>query len=477
MAGVQGQAQPYPGYPPYAGHPGQPGYAPPGYGYPGYPPGYGYSGYNYAAWPPVSSKPKRDTYLLAVAIAAFACSCLVILGGLGSLALVALLSIVPSSSISTMSSGTFFAGVMLFITFAIAGIVGGGFCAYHSIRSLFFKKASKNIWLPRFWIFLLCYLATLGLGFWLHAQGQDTNSWLIGLLIYLGGIFPALTIMALGLRRLSFSKASSFFSRKHAKSHTVSWPTSWRRFTLALVSGATLSIFLALVLEFVFQLILMGSQANSIMNYINNPDAGNPDPSLYGILLIMLAVVAPLVEELVKPLAVVVLIGRVRSKAEAFTLGLACGIGFNLVETTGYISSGYNDWLNVALVRSGAGLLHGFGAAMMALGWYCLTHQEEGTWKRRIWLALGCAGYAIFQHALWNGSIGLAFLPGPIGSFFSTWSWTVGPLTIDGTELVNIAEMIGILIFFIYMAGRLRLKPSVPEKKVQPTEGTYIAPA
>ena len=418
-------------------------------------------------------QPKRDAYLLAVAIAAFACSCLVILGGLVSLVFVALFSIVPASAYSTMSSGTYFAGVMLFITFALAGIVGGGFCAYHSIRSLFFKKASKNVWLPRFWIFLLCYLATLGLGFWLHAQGQDINSpWLIGLLVYLGGLFPALTIMALGLRRLSFSRAW-----KRVTPRSASWPTSWRRFTLALVSGATLSILLASILELIFQLILLGSQANNIMRYVTDPNSGNPDPSLYGILLVMLAVVAPLVEELVKPLAVVILIGRVRSKAEAFTLGLACGIGFNLVETTGYISSGYSDWLNVALVRSGAGLLHGFGAAMMALGWYCLTHQKEGTWKRRTWLALGCAGYAIFQHALWNGSIGLAFLPGPVGTFFSTWSWTIGPLTIDGPELANIAEMIGILIFFIYMAGRLRFKPDEPENKAQPSEGTYVAPA
>jgi hypothetical protein len=457
---------PYPGYPPYAPQPGYPAPAAPGYAYPGYPPpGYPYPGYGYPAWPPVPPQPKRDTYLLAVAIAAFACSCLAILGGLGSLALVGLLSIVPTVSTAAMPSGTFFAGVMLFVTFAIAGIVGGGFCAYHSIRSLFFRKGSKAIWLPRFWIFLLCYLATLGLGFWLHSQGLDTSSpWLLGLLVYLGGIFPAMTIMALGLRRLRFPKIGA-------------WPTSWRRFTLALVSGATLGIGLASILELVFELILMGGQANNIMRYISDPNSGNPPPSLYGILLVMLAVVAPLVEELIKPLAVVILIGRVRSKAEAFALGLACGIGFNLVETTGYISSGYHDWLNVALIRSGAGLLHGFGAAMMALGWYCLTHQEEGTWKRRIWLALGCAGYAFFQHALWNGSIGLAFLPDPIGTFFSTWNWTLGPLTIDGSELVNIVEMIGILIFFLYMAGRLRTRPAAPEKKVQPAEGASIAPA
>ena len=198
-------------------------------------------------------------------------------------------------------------------------------------------------------------------------------------------------------------------------------------------------------------------------------------------LLILLSVIAPLVEETVKPLAVVVLIGRVSSKAEAFTLGLACGIGFNLVETTGYISSGYNGWLTVALMRSGAGLLHGFGAAMVALGWYYLTHHEEGRFAKRLWLALGCAGYAVLQHAIWNGSVALAFIPGPIGDFFQNWSWSLGPVSIDGVELANIVEVIGILIFFMYMAGRLRRKPVAPPAAtgdIQPAEGPpSVAPA
>jgi RsiW-degrading membrane proteinase PrsW (M82 family) len=318
---------------------------------------------------------------------------------------------------------------------------------YHSIRSLFLRKRSREVYLPRFWIFLLCYLAILGLGYWL-SQNADVNAPLFtGLLIYLGGIFPALTILALGIGRLRFPKMSEQL-------------TSWRRFTLALVSGATLSVLLASILELLVGIILLGSQSTNIFQALSLSNTSNSSP-LYSILVITAVVVAPIVEELVKPLAVVVLIGRVRSKAEAFALGLACGVGFSLVETVGYISQGgSSDWLSVALGRSGVSLLHGFGAAMMALGWYILTHREEGSWGRRIGLGLGCALYAIVQHALWNGSIGLALLPGPLGTFFTTWSWSLGPLTIDGSELVNIIEVIGILIFFIVLAGRLRRKPA-----------------
>src|SRR5258708_19978767 len=117
-------------------------------------------------------------------------------------------------------------------------------------------------------------------------------------------------------------------------------------------------------------------------------------------LFVIGAVIGRLMEETVKPLAVVILIGRVSSAAEAFVLGLACGIGFDLIETTGYISAGYQDWLNTALIRTGSGLLHGFVAAMVALGWYYLTHPGTHRWLK----ALGSWLYAVAHHALLNGS-------------------------------------------------------------------------
>jgi RsiW-degrading membrane proteinase PrsW (M82 family) len=417
---------------------------------------YGYN-YGYYGWaPPVPAAPKRDSYLFAIGIAAFVCSCLTILTGLVCMAFFALISLVPSHNLTDSAR---FAGAMLFLTLGLAGVVGGSFCTYHSVRSAFLRKPSSAIWLPRFWLFLLCYLATLGLGYLLDMLGADlTTPALTGLLIYLGAVFPALAILTLGIRRLRVPRLGQ-------------WPTSWRRLTLALVSGATLAILLASILEFVSEIILFGSQS-SLLSSLVNSDTSTFNTSISLLLLIMLAVIAPVVEELVKPLAVVVLIGRVQSKAEAFALGLACGIGFNLVETTGYISNGYSQWLNVALVRSGAGLLHGLGAAMMSLGWYYLTHKEEGTWSKRILLAVGCGGYAIFQHAFWNGSWGLALVPGPIGDFVQNWSWNLGPLSIDAPILFNIIELVGILVFFIYMSGRLRPKTDLP-----PTQARSDQPA
>ena len=441
----------YPGQVPGAWQPGQPGMPVPPYPgyapYAGYPAYGAYPGYGQSAWP---AQPKREGYALVVAIIAIICSSLTILGGLASVFFAILIYSEQFFTTASLPSSSIFAGVIFFITFTLVGVVGGGFGLYHSIRALSPSRPSKPIWLPRFWIPLLCYLVTLGIGFWLYTQGQQFTSWpLTGLMVYLTGLLPALTVLALGMRCLSFPLWP--FGRARNTSEPRTWPTTWRRMTLALLSGATLSITLAFVLELVFLLILIGSQGISYFQYAQL-DTNNSSI----ILIVTATVVAPLVEEMVKPLAAVVLIGRVQSKVEAFALGLACGIGFNLVETSGYISQGYGDWLNTALIRSSTGLLHGFGAAMVALGWYILTHKEEGLWWKRLLVALGCMGYAILQHALWNGTTALIFLPGPLGTFFQTWSWSAGPVSLSGTDLVNIAEVVPMLIFFICMAVLLR---------------------
>jgi len=418
--------------------------------YNGYPP----YAYHYPWQPP---QPKRDGYLFGVAISSVVGSTLVVLAGLGCLVLFALLAVVPNT---TASKGAYFASIMLLASLAFAGIVGGGFALYHSSRSAFLQKPSADFSLPQFWIFVLLYLAVIGVAYLLQTQGLAVAFLpLTGVLIALAGIFPALAVLALGVRRLHFPR-------------TARWPTSWRRFTLALVSGATLSIGLAAVLELAFMVLLVRGQPVNPLLCVDQPTISNcQNPTIYNIIFIIVALVAPLVEEAVKPLAVVVLIGRVRSAAEAFALGLACGIGFDLIETTGYISSGYQDWLNVALIRTGSGLLHGFGAAMVALGWYYLTRPG----KHRVLKALGCWLYAVAQHALWNGSWGLMLLPAPVGSFFNS-NATIGSVQLPYYEIVNIVEVVLMLVFFIYMTGRLRTKaPPAPPPSEKGEEKPLLA--
>lgn len=409
-----------PGYPPTGAYYTQPGAYPYPYPFP-YPP----------------PQPKRDGYLLGVGIAAFIGSILVLLGGLTSLFLLLFVQIVRANNLTSSQS---FSSTVLFAAFALIGLIGGGFSLYHSIGSVFVRKPSSGFAIPTFWIFVALYIAVIAGGFVLHANGQDVaNLTLLAILILLAGLFPALAVMALGERRLHFPGGAD-------------WPTSWRRFTLAIVSGATMGILIAGALELALLALLVRAQGINPLLCLNDPtNPGCQSSSTVGLLFITVAVIGPLVEETVKPLAVIILIGRMRSAAETFVLGLACGIGFDLIETSGYISSSTDNWLNIALGRTGSGLLHGMGAAMVALGWYYLTHPG----KNRVPKALGCWFYAVVQHAIWNSTAFLTLLPGSGGEFFSR-QLTIGSFTMGYFQFVNIAEAILILLVLLYITYRIR---------------------
>src|SRR5258708_33095582 len=107
--------------------------------------------------------------------------------------------------------------------------------------------------------------------------------------------------------------------------------------------------------------------------------------------------------------------GRLRTAASGFLMGVAAGVGFNIFETAGYIGSGEADWIGVAIERVGAGLLHGGGAGMATLGWYYLINGKGGPHR---WLrGFGGIFYAMPQPAIFNGSNLLGFPPGPGGSW------------------------------------------------------------
>jgi RsiW-degrading membrane proteinase PrsW (M82 family) len=288
------------------------------------------------------------------------------------------------------------------------------------------------------------------------------NILLVFPLIALSGILPALTFFALALRRV-----------RRPKTHE--WPTTWRRFTLALVSGATSAIFLAVIFEGILTLIAAFQFATANTSFIDNPNAPiSHDPSTVIFNLMIVSVIAPIVEEGFKPLAVITMIGRIRSAAEAFILGMACGIGFDMIETTSYIGIGYHHWIDVAIDRSTAGLLHGFGAGMMALGWYYITHKDALK-GHHLQIGLGCMLYAILQHAIWNGSFVLQLLPAPIGPYLESGTITIVNYQLDAFLIVYVLFSVLMLCFLWFVTGKIRLSPDVPiQRDSQATE--TIAP-
>jgi hypothetical protein len=129
------------------------------------------------------------------------------------------------------------------------------------------------------------------------------------------------------------------------------------------------------------------------------------------------------------------------------------------VETVGYISSGYKNWMDVAIQRSTAGLLHGFGAAMVAVGVYYLSHKNSLV-KRRILVGISCILYAILQHAIWNGTFLVAYLPAPLGPYLAGGMVVLGPIVFDAILLVYIVESLLMGTFLMFVTWKISGSPA-----------------
>jgi RsiW-degrading membrane proteinase PrsW (M82 family) len=104
----------------------------------------------------------------------------------------------------------------------------------------------------------------------------------------------------------------------------------------------------------------------------------------------------PLVEELLKPLALWLLSPRL-TPAEGFVAGLICGAAFALLETMGMLSAPVNDaWAGVVIGRLGTGLLHTVNTGLV--GWGLAV-----AWSQERYMELGIIFLlAAGLHSIWN---------------------------------------------------------------------------
>lgn len=123
--------------------------------------------------------------------------------------------------------------------------------------------------------------------------------------------------------------------------------------------------------------------------------------------VVELAVMAPLLEETLKPLAA--LVARPHTRSEALLFGASAGAGFAAIENIMYASGWlWNSswWVPISVVRMSGSALHLLGAALIALAVFELR-QPKG--ERLI--SVGAAyGLALAVHAAWNGSIAVAIV-------------------------------------------------------------------
>jgi RsiW-degrading membrane proteinase PrsW (M82 family) len=201
-------------------------------------------------------------------------------------------------------------------------------------------------------------------------------------------------------------------------SETQASRLTWRRGLVAFCGGATVSVFLAVVLEILLPLlilVLIFSTADTVMDSLNalfkglaGPDVAKAltDPAFIYI-FIQVAVIAPLVEELVKPLVTLPLL-RQLNRQETFWVGAMAGAGFAALENVLYAAGGFSIWAGIFVVRALGGALHPLGSGLVALGWRDVLRGEPHAfthWVRQY-------SIAVLAHAAWNGGSVLVIVLG-----------------------------------------------------------------
>lgn len=177
-------------------------------------------------------------------------------------------------------------------------------------------------------------------------------------------------------------------------------------------------------------------------------------PVVIFLVLVVFAGVMPMVEELLKPLALWALAGRKLTAQEGFVGGLLCGAGFALMENVLYFTAAITpeDWLFAAIGRAGTGVLHMLGSGLV--GWGLAK-----TWGQGKWLFLGLTTIAaILFHGLWNG---LALAAGFVPILVLDTDPTLGQTLLFHIPLIALLVLAAVALLLI--SKKLRKEQSIIE--------------
>ncbi|HKZ70664.1 MAG TPA: PrsW family glutamic-type intramembrane protease, partial [Anaerolineales bacterium] len=188
---------------------------------------------------------------------------------------------------------------------------------------------------------------------------------------------------------------------------------AWANFAsgawLATFGGFALEVIAIGLVGFIAFIIVAAvdpAQAEQIMFVIESMGEGIIDmetitplvlqPWVFSVALFAFAVIAPLIEELFKPVGVMLWLRRRPAPMAAFVGGVMGGLGFAVAETLGYLSNLNEAWVFNVILRLATLVMHAFTAGLVGWGWGQLAA------RRPMRLAAAYFG-AVALHGLWNG--------------------------------------------------------------------------
>jgi len=156
--------------------------------------------------------------------------------------------------------------------------------------------------------------------------------------------------------------------------------------------------------------------------------------------ILVITVAAPIMEEILKPLGLILIIKRIKTPYEGILYGVTCGLGFAMIENLLYeiwvvTVFGANEWTVTAFARGmGSTVLHTVGPAIIGF-FYAKYHLSNLSGMAKITLGFLCA---FVVHGLWNlvGILPLVKTEWELQSFVILFFFTIACIMIV-TKLLN----------------------------------------
>lgn len=172
-----------------------------------------------------------------------------------------------------------------------------------------------------------------------------------------------------------------------------------------------------------------------------------------------IAVIVPLIEELLKPLAVWIFATKLNSPAQGFAMGVLSGAGFALLESLNASADGTTSWPVIVSIRAGTSLLHMTASGLV--GWGIASAFRE----KRIVRFFAAYFMSVTIHGIWNAcaiGAGISALGESLGR--PEWLFNFIPAMVGGMIVLGF----GMFVVLIASNRKLtKIPAAVPAPKLE----------
>lgn len=343
-------------------------------------------------------------------------------------------------------------GPMLVSLILVSGLIGLPLAWYARIR---LQGRYGPRWQPG-WVWaaagVVGLIVFLGLGelFVYFKWAPEYALAIIQPLIFLAGVGLLLGLVASG---------GAGLSRLRAWGHFMSG--AWLSVGLAIVAEVIVVVILAIII-FAVLASVDPAQAQELIRLLRSARNGFDEQALTGLLLrpwvivtayLVVSLLIPMIEEALKPIGVVILIGQKPAPAAAFMGGLLGGLGFAVLESLSNLVNIQDPWIVLVVARLGTLVMHGFTSALVGWGWGQLAQGKP------LRLLLAYFG-AVTLHGLWNGAV-VTFVFAGTGLTNNPASAGLNALLVLGVLMI-IVSAITCVVGLLWAGYRNRSRAIVP---------------